>query len=184
MIRTVTLIALPLALCACGQSQPAPETEPSAVAPAEAIASAKLVVDADGVAAKGSDPLRFGADRADVDAAAAQAFGAAPQQSSNPECGAGPMDFSAFGPLRLGYLDGRFAGWFLGEGEGVATSDGVIPGVTTLEGLQLERRVRKLDTTLDGEFQYTTADYGTITGFADPDGSITGLAAGVTCFFR
>ena len=66
----------------------------------------------------------------------------------------------------------------------MVTSDGVAPGITSLESLKLERQVQELDTTLDGEFQYTSADYGTITGFADPDGTITGLAAGVTCFFR
>ncbi|HCJ20736.1 MAG TPA: hypothetical protein DHV64_04225, partial [Erythrobacter sp.] len=109
---------------------------------------------------------------------------AAPAKSRNEECGAGPMDFSQFGPLQIAYLDGSFAGWFVRAGEGVVTADGIAPGVTTLDALQDERQVQQLDTTLEGEFQYTTGDYGTITGFAAPDGSIDALQAGISCFFR
>ena len=41
-----------------------------------------------------------------------------------------------------------------------------------------------IDTTLPGEFQYTTADYGTITGFAEDGETVTALQAGISCFFR
>ena len=184
MIRSSLFLALPLALAACGQSEPAAETAESVAPAGDPSAGALVVVNADGLGAKGMEPLRFGAPREKVDAAIAKAFGSQPEASRNEECGAGPMEFSQFGPLQVGYLDGRLAGWFLGKGMRVATSDGVAPGVTTLEALALEHQVQRLDTTLEGEFQYTAADYGTITGFADPDGTITGLAAGVTCFFR
>lgn len=184
MIRSALLLALPLALAACGQSETAPEPTGSVAPGGDLLADALVVVDANGLGAKGVEPLRFGMPREQVDAAFAKAFGAQGEPSHNEECGAGPMEFSQFGPLQVGYLDGRLAGWFLGEGEGVATSDGVVPGLTTLEMLALEHQVQQLDSTLEGAFQYTTGDYGTITGFADPDGTITGLAAGVTCFFR
>lgn len=185
LIRAGLILALPLALAACGQSEPAPEPVPEGSStPINPAAAAKIVVEADGATTRDGKTLRFGALRDQVDEAVERAFGAAPALSSNPECGAGPMDFSQFGPLQLAYSEGRFAGWFLREGADVATSDGVAPGVTDLDALKRERKVRALDTTLEGEFEYTTADYGTITGFADPDGAITGLAAGVTCFFR
>lgn len=183
-MRGVAALAAVLGLAACGQSEPTPEPAASTAPAGDLVADALVVVDADGLGAKGREPLRFGAPREKVDAALAKATGSQPEASHNEECGAGPMEFSGFGPLQVGYLDGRLAGWFLGKGEGVATSDGVVPGATTLELLALEHQVQQLDTTLEGEFQYTTADYGTITGFADPDGTITGLAAGVTCFFR
>ncbi len=184
MIRKGALFALPLALAACGQQEGADGEQTADSAPLEAsLADAKIVVDANGVGAKG-DPMRFGTLRTDVDHTLESAFGSAPNTTGNDECGAGPMEFSQFGPLQVGYQDDKLAGWFLGKGQGVVTSDGVAPGVTSLESLKLERQVQELDTTLDGEFQYTSADYGTITGFADPDGTITGLAAGVTCFFR
>ncbi|MBX7499960.1 hypothetical protein K3181_00710 [Qipengyuania sp. YG27] len=184
MIRKALLVALPLALAACGQSEPAPETTESAAPAGDPLAGVQVVVDADGLGAKGAEPLRFGAPRDEVDGAIAKALGSSPETSRNEECGAGPMDFSQFGPLQLAYMDGALRGWFLRKGEGVATSDGVRPGVTTLEGLKLERQVRELDTTLPGEFEYTTADYGTITGFAEDGNTVTALQAGVSCFSR
>lgn len=185
MIRTALVAALPLALVACGQSETPPTgNDRQAAAPVnERVARAKIVVDANGLVSKGADPLRFGARRAQVDAFARKAFGAAPETSRNEECGAGPMEFSRYGPLQLAFQDDNFAGWFLRAGEGVVTSDGIAPGTTTLESLKLERQVQQLDTTVEGEFQYTTAGYGTITGFAEPDGTITGLQAGVSCVF-
>ena len=145
---------------------------------------ALVVVDANGLGAKGDEPLRFGAAREEVDKAIEAAIGSAPERSSNDECGAGPMEFSQFGPLQIAYMDDEFRGWFLREGEGVATSDGVRPGATTLDTLKRERQVRALDTTLDGEFEYTAADYGTITGFAEDGELVSGLQAGISCFFR
>ncbi|MEG9267998.1 hypothetical protein [Qipengyuania sp. Mu-71] len=185
MIRRALLLALPLALAACGQSEPAPEpVETASSAASVDLSDVLIVVDANGLGAKDAQPLRFGAPRAEVDQAIETAFGAAPGTSSNEECGAGPMEFSQFGPLQIAYMDGSFAGWFLREGEGMATSDGVRPGETTFADLKRERQVRELDTTLPGEFQYTTADYGTITGFAEDGETVTALQAGISCFFR
>jgi hypothetical protein len=185
MIRTALLLALPLALAACGQSEPAPEpVETAPLAASVNLSDVVIVVDANGLGAKGEEPLRFGAPRDEVDKAIEAAFGAAPGTSSNEECGAGPMEFSQFGPLQIAYMDGSFAGWFLRQGEGMATSDGVRPGETTFVDIKRERQVRELDTTLPGEFQYTTADYGTITGFAEDGETVTALQAGISCFFR
>lgn len=192
MIRTAPLIALPLLLLACSggpseemttrdlEGDEAPNTNPLI----EQYDHALVVVDANGLGAKGDEPLRFGAAREEVDKAIEAAIGSAPERSSNDECGAGPMEFSQFGPLQIAYMDDEFRGWFLREGEGVATSDGVRPGATTLDTLKRERQVRALDTTLDGEFEYTAADYGTITGFAEDGELVSGLQAGISCFFR
>lgn len=192
MIRKASLIALPFLLLACSgepseevattdlEGTEAPTTNPAV----ENFADALVVVDANGLGARGQDMLRFGATRADVDAAMKKAFDIAPETSRNEECGAGPMDFSQYGPLQIAFMDGEFRGWFLREGRGVVTSDGVQPGTTTMQALKLEKQVRKIDTTLEGEFEYTAADYGTITGFADGEGSITALQAGISCFFR
>ncbi|KWV96228.1 hypothetical protein [Erythrobacter sp. AP23] len=181
MIRQSLLVVLPLALAACGEARTEPEPIETS---ADTVEEAKVLVDANGLGPAGAAPFRFGAARADVDAAISEALAIAPGQSRNEECGAGPMDFSQFGPLQIAYMDGELRGWFLREGEGVATSDGVQPGTTTFEGLKLEKRVRELDTTLEGEFEYTTADYGTITGFAEDGESVTALQAGISCFFR
>ena len=185
MNKIVFALPLSLALAACGQSEPAPEpVETAPLAASVNLSDVVIVVDANGLGAKGEEPLRFGAPRDEVDKAIEAAFGAAPGTSSNEECGAGPMEFSQFGPLQIAYMDGSFAGWFLRQGEGMATSDGVRPGETTFVDIKRERQVRELDTTLPGEFQYTTADYGTITGFAEDGETVTALQAGISCFFR
>ena len=57
-----------------------------------------------------------------------------------------------------------------------------------MAALRDERPVQIIaDSTLEGEFQYESADYGMITGFfsgSPTEGKISGLAAGMTCFFR
>ncbi|MDG5747339.1 hypothetical protein P8Q88_04030 [Qipengyuania sp. XHP0207] len=188
-MRRVFLIALPLWLVACGSPESAPDDPVDATAPTtnpliERFDDVKIVVNANGLGAYQQEPVAFGAPRSQVDTVAERAFGSMGEQTANEECGAGPMEFTQYGPLQVGYLDGKFAGWFLREGYGVVTSDGIRPGVATLDTLKGERQVQELDTTLEGEFQYTTADYGTITGFADDAGNITALQAGVSCFFR
>ena len=60
MIRKGVLFALPLALAACGQQEGADGEQTADSAPLEAsLTDAKIVVDANGVGAKG-DPMRFG----------------------------------------------------------------------------------------------------------------------------
>lgn len=192
-MRTASLLALPLLLLACSQEPEGEALETRDLEGSEASLTnplverfdkAVVVVDADGLGPTGTEPFRFGAQRSEVDAALEEAFGEAPVRERNEECGAGPMDFSQFGPLQVAYMDGELRGWFLRDGDRVVTSDGVQPGVTTLESLKLERPVRELDTTLEGEFEYTTADFGTITGFAEDGANVTALQAGISCFFR
>ena len=191
MIRTASLIALPFLLLACS-SEPteevttvdleggeAPNTNPLV----ERFDDVVIVVNADGLGVHQQAPLRFGSPRSEVDGAVEAAFGSAGITSRNEECGAGEMEFSEFGPLSIAYQDGKFAGWFLREGGQVVTSDGIRPGVSTMDGLKSERQVREIDSTLPGEFEYTTADFGTIRGFSEND-RITGLQAGLSCFFR
>ena len=190
-MRSTLTVALCLVLAACGgNSETAEETAatevlptPGATPPVGEFADTVLVVDANGVGAKGQDIFRFGSDRATVDAGLAEAFGSEPEKGENFDCGAGPMQFSNYGPLQVAYQDGKLSGWFLREGEGMTTSDGVRPGTTTLALLKEERPLRELESTLPGEFEYTSADYGTIGGFSE-DGVVTSLHAGMTCFFR
>jgi len=193
MIRKSLALASLLVVAACG---PDAEDSPSDSATAAdqgndaVVSSAKVVVDANGLAigrGQSREMPRFGTPRGEVDALLTTAFGAEPEKFTNSECGAGPTDFSRAGPLQVAYQDNRFVGWFVGEGEGVVTADGVQTGATIAE-LRDERPVQVIaDSTLEGEFQYQSADYGMITGFfegSETDGTITALAAGVTCFFR
>ncbi len=187
MIKKTLLLALPFALAACGSgNETSQETapEPEANSPlVQRLDDTVLVVDANGAGAVGQPVMRFGTAREEVDSAISQAYGNEPELGENGECGAGPMQFSSYGPLQLAFQNGKLVGWNLGEGTDVATSDGVQPGTTTLAMLKDERQVRDIDSTLNGEFEYTTADYGTIGGFSE-DGKISSLHAGMNCFFR
>lgn len=191
MIRTTLLLTLPLALVACStEHEKADDTvgadgsqSPKSNPLIERFDDTVLVVDANGVGPKGTEPFRFGSKRDEVDAGLTKAFGTAPEIGENAECGAGPMQFSSYGPLQVAYQDDRFAGWFLRAGEGVTSVDGIRPGVTTLSALKGERAVREIDSTLPGEFEYTSADFGTIRGFSVGD-TITALQAGLSCVFR
>ena len=193
MIRAGFSFALALALAACGSGTESPRAkgERSSTEVAESrLADAKVVVDSNGIAVRqggAREAPRFGSPRGEVDALLTVAFGDQPDKSSNAECGIGPAEFSKSGPLQIAYQDGKFIGWFLGEGEGVVTADGIRPG-TSMAALRDERPVQIIaDSTLEGEFQYESADYGMITGLfsgSPTEGKISGLAAGMTCFFR
>ena len=186
-MKKTLLFALPFALTACGNADETMQettAEPEATSPVvQRLDDTVLVVDANGAGAVGQPVKRFGTAREEVDSALSQAFGSEPELGENGECGAGPMQFSSYGPLQLAFQDEKFVGWNLREGTDVATSDGVQPGTTPLALLKEERQVRDIDSTLTGEFEYTSADYGTIGGFSE-DGKISSLHAGMNCFFR
>ncbi len=182
MIKKTFLFVLPFALAACGLPQ---ESEEPA-ADTNDWDSATLVVGENGMQQRYGDGMAvasFGGSRESADKLLEVAFQTVPEQSSNEECGAGPMEFSGVGPLQVAYQDDRFVGWFLRESDNVMTVDGVQPGVTKLSDLKREFQVREIDSTLPGEFEFTTSQYGTIRGFSEGD-EITALQAGMSCFFR
>lgn len=55
----------------------------------------------------------FGMPRAQIVAAVAAIRGPATGEGVNEECGAGPMQFTNFGPLVLNFQEGRWVGWSL-----------------------------------------------------------------------
>ena len=190
-MKKLLLLALPLAVSACGGGEDASDDAASTDRPSARTTEAEvqqidynvLVVSADGVGAMGQEIANFGTQRADVEPLLSQAYGSDPERSENTECGGGAMQFSSYGPLRLSYQGDKLVGWTLGQGNAVATSDGVQPGTTPMSLLREKREVRDITSSLEGEFEYTAADYGTIGGFAE-DGQIISLHAGMNCFFR
>ena len=129
----------------------------------------------------------LGASRTDVDAAAERTFGSPDERTELAECGAGPMEFSRYGPLTLNFQDGKLVGWFAREGTQVVTSDGIRPGAR-FRDLKVARSARMIaGSTLEGEFDYLAADGQPIRGFVKGEGrdaKIDSLYAGVNCFFR
>jgi hypothetical protein len=184
-----------LLLAGCNSNDPAPKASAHPADKPTLAAHAKprnkAVLDAEGVTfdsrAGKTREFEFGAPRAEVDAMAARMFGEPDEQTENKECGAGPMQFSRYGPLTMNFQDGKLVGWLAREGDEVVTSDGIRPGAF-MRDLKVARSARMIEgSTLEGEFDYLDADGHTIGGFAKGEGrdaKIASLYAGVNCFFR
>lgn len=151
-----------------------------------------LILDAQGVVfQRGEAEYRrfpFGAPRAEVEAMAAQVYGeSAGRRTSNDECGAGPMAFTAYGPIHLNFLDEALAGWRAEQGAMAMTEDGIVPGITRAQ-LDRQSGVRLVkNSTLPGEFEYATYNGGRIGGVlrgSGDDAVVEVLFAGANCFFR
>jgi hypothetical protein len=85
------------------------EAVQSAVAPPPAASTFTL-------AANGLEPdLRFSMPRAAAIAIASRAFGAPTGSEHNDDCGEGPMDFTKFHGLWLGFQNGRLVGWLIDQ---------------------------------------------------------------------
>lgn len=199
------LPSLLLTLAACSGEEPAPAPSAAAsgegMAPASEIdraataeherigAKARMMMTSDGFAYRvaggtSTEEIGFGVDRVSVERIARQQFGEPSERSANEQCGAGPMEFSRYGPVQFNFQNGRLVGWSLRRGE-LATADGVRPGTTRFDDLRNERSAAMVEaSSLDGEFSYAAADGGTIGGLVDEDGSIATLFAGDNCFFR
>ena len=193
--RTAIALAAVAALAACDRSiEPAAETAPSTETTASAATPAAPVQASGGLAIEGEGLRIFDAEGAAralpfgtpqetvITAVSATTGGGAPEQSTNEECGQGPVQHADYANgLQLLFQGGEFRGWVLREA-GLTTVDGIGVG-TTRSALNAARTVEiQTDSTLGIEF---TA--GDIMGFltaADASGTVESLYAGDTCFFR
>lgn len=202
-MRTAAILTMLALLAACNDAaDPAPQASASPTAgPAPVTADAPATAAtkdaapppaatlfAGGVIVRRQEPVRllFGQPRQAVLKRAGTQLGK-PELSRNDECGAGPMEFAEFGDLTLNFVDGAFVGWIAQDQAALVTVDGVRLG-NTLADIKRERTAALVsDSTLDGEFEYTSGDSGTIGGFVDGSGDaarVTALYAGLNCFFR
>lgn len=196
MFRLILAVAGTTALAACDRSiEPAAEsaaTPPgapseAAAPPVSAQQTSGLAIEGEGLrvfdAAGAARALPFGTPQESVITAVNIALGGpAPEQSTNEECGQGPVQFAQYANgLQLLFQEGQFTGWFLREA-GLTTADGV--GVGTTRGdLNAARTVEiQPDSTLGIEF--SAGDLGGFLTAADESGTVESLYAGDTCFFR
>lgn len=200
-MRTVSRTALALvavtALAACDRTPAPAASEPAvpaeaATAPAAAAATPAqttggLAVEGEGLrifdATGAARALPFEAPQATVIAAATASIGgAAPELSTNEECGAGPIQFAEYANgLQLLFQDGKFGGWNLSE-PGLTTVDGVGVGMTRAALVADHSIEISADSTLEGEF--VMGEMGGFLSGAGPDATVSSLYAGLTCFFR
>ncbi|WP_162789444.1 aspartate-semialdehyde dehydrogenase [Altererythrobacter sp. ZODW24] len=137
----------------------------------------------------GADGLRipFGSTRELTETAVTAALGEPEDRQENAECGAGPMEFTAYpGGLTLNFQDENLVGWFLREPadkERVATAEGLSVGSTLTEASAVYSMDPLEDSTL-GEEYATDEGIGFFTTGDDDAKQIDSLYAGTNCFFR
>lgn len=192
-IRTALAFAALTVLASCDRTATPPvPAEPAApaAAPAEsapAQSAGGLAIEGEGLrlfdATGAARAIPFGTPQATAIAAvAASVGGAAPQVTTNEECGAGPIQFAEFSNgLQLLFQNETFQGWFIDEA-GLTTTDGMGVG-STRASVEDSRTIEMVaDSTLDGEF--SSGDIGGFLTAATPKGTVSALYAGLTCFFR
>ena len=167
-----------------GETPAPPSTaaaEAAAPLPALDVEGLRLVLDSGATRL-----LAFGTPRAQAEEAVGRAFDHPPERTRNEECGAGPMDFTAYGPLQLNFQDGGFVGWFL-DGAGPSAIDGIGIGSTRAQVRSSRTLTMIPDSTLGEEFALGELTEESIGGFFDGPGAqakVTQLFAGINCFFR
>ncbi|MEM8919200.1 MAG: hypothetical protein AAGE37_10100 [Pseudomonadota bacterium] len=165
----------------------------SGEAPSAALQKPETIVAADGLRLRsaGSDQqvsLPFGTLQEKAVSAVGAHTAMEGVSADNDECGAGPMQFVAFGDLTLNFQEDAFVGWFV---------DGASPLVKTPEavGIGSIRETAEAQmpvvlqphSTLGNEFLSERGDEGFIGGFlsgTEGNAVVESLYAGTNCFFR
>lgn len=174
-----------LALAGC-DTAPAPEQgrAQEGAASVEEIDEGQIALHGEGLVV-GAESFYFAAGRTEVETALAKVLGEPAETFENAECGAGPMEFSAYpGGLTVGFQEGSLVGWLLREGgelgeAAIAVDADVAIGAPTdtLDGVAGYEAIE--GSTLGEEFILE----GGIGGFVE-DGQVSMLYAGTQCFFR
>jgi hypothetical protein len=168
-----------------------PSAEARVAEPAQPSSAAPLVaLDGEGlrlVLQSGATRLlAFGAPRAQAERAIGGSLGIA-ERSAMTECGAGPLEFTRYGPLQLVFQDDAFAGWMVDRAGSLSTIDGVAIGSSAAQVQSARTLERVSGSTLGDEFTLTAAGGSAIGGLFENAGAearVSQLFAGTTCFFR
>lgn len=174
-MRGAAAMVVALLLGGCGGEPPAAPTY-------------NLVLDAQGVVFVGSDAtyarFPFGTPKADVERAAAAVYGDAKARRTNSaECGAGPMAFTSYGAIQLGFQRDRLVGWTMRRAAAGAGEGGIAPGITRMQLDRLAAIRMMPDPAVPGEFVYRTPT-GPIRGVLagrGPQARVEALFAGTAC---
>lgn len=197
-LRNTLAAALTLGLAACGQPSPdtpAAPAEPTAAAPPSgpapvATGQASVALDAGGLLIVMKDTgstrmIDFGLPKDRTVAIVTNVAGAPTPESTNSECGAGPVQFIAYPDgLTLLFQEDRFVGWSLDKDAAgkQSTMSGIGVGSTRSDLAAAYSGVQVSETSLGQEF---TAGglYGVLDG-PDAAAKIEVMWAGTSCVFR
>ncbi|MDP2258116.1 MAG: hypothetical protein Q8J89_00185 [Caulobacter sp.] len=197
-LRNTLAATLLLALAACGQSAsepPAAPAEPIAAAPPSgpapvATGQASVALDAGGLLIVMKDTgstrmIDFGLPKDQTVAIVTNVAGAPAPESTNSECGAGPVQFIAWPDgLTLLFQEDRFAGWSVDKDAAgkQSTMSGVGVGATRSDLVAAYSGVQVSETSLGQEFS-AGGLYGVLDG-STATAKIEVMWAGVSCVFR
>ncbi len=197
-LRHALAAVLLLGLAACGQSAPetpAAPAEPAAAAPPAAPApvaanQAAVALDAGGLLIVMKDTgstrmIDFGLPKAQTVTIVTNVAGAPAPESTNTECGAGPVQFIAWPDgLTLLFQEDRFVGWSVGKDAAgkQSTMSGVGVGSTRSDLVAAYSGVEVSETSLGQEFS-AGGLYGVLDG-AEASSKIDVMWAGTSCVFR
>lgn len=191
-LRLLPVLAIAAALAACGEP-PTTKVPPEPVAPAAppAAPAAKPQVSLDGeglrlVSETGSTSLlAFAVPEAQAITALTAALGPPGERVTNPDCGAGPIDFLEWSnDLQALFQDGKFVGWSLGRdgAKGPTTMNGIGVGSTRTALNEAFSDTKVEETTLGQEF--TAGGLSGILSSGAPDATVETVWAGMSCVFR
>lgn len=195
--RIALAAALLLGLAACGQQPaetPAAPAEPAASAPPPSTpvpaGKTALALDPGGLMVVMTDNgstrlVDFGAAKAQTLDILGRVAGPLGAETTNSECGAGPMQFvEAANGLTLLFQDDKFAGWSVGPASKgkQSTMNGVGVGSTRSQLTAAFSGATVEETTLGQEF--TAGGLSGILSGADANATIETMWAGTSCVFR
>lgn len=197
VLRNAFAAALLLGLAACGQpasETPAAPVEPAAAPPPApapvAAGQAAVALDAGGLMIVMKDTgssrmIDFGLPKAQVVGIVTNVAGAPTPESTNSECGAGPVQFIGYPDgLTLLFQEDRFVGWSLDKDAAgkQSTMSGVGVGSTRADLAAAYSGVQVSETSLGQEFS-AGGLYGVLDG-PSPAAKIEVMWAGTSCVFR
>lgn len=181
-MRVVIAFTL-LALAACSGAETATGEANKAVpdrADSAPVAPASAQLTTTGITLTGDvepHPVPFGTDRSATEVELVPLLGEPSSRDSNPECGAGPMEFSHYAGLTLNFQQGKFVGWS-------ANAAPWLPGET--RGEMAGKIEMMKDSTLGHEFTMGEGEQ-IVSGLFDgegPDARVSDMWAGTNCIFR
>ena len=177
-MRGLLVVTGSLLLVACDNGVPPPGQEPLRESSPQ-VAVNEVELRRDGLVA-GAEAFYFAAGENEVTAALSRAIGEPEGQSTNEECGAGPMSIAVFpGGLRVNFQRGSLVGWTqLEPSETISVVGDVQVGSDREVASGADSYAAIEGSTLGEEFSL-----GQIGGLIEED-KVSILYAGKQCFFR
>ena len=195
--RILALTCL-LAAAACSEAPQAPRQTAEPGVPAASqnaaahssaeLAGLRLIIEGEGLALNSEDRssgrVAFGSPAEAAVAAARTVYGAALEEQTLTECGAGPLQVTRFSGITIAAQDGKFAGWSLDQQSRpplAVSAQGIAIGFPRA-ALEKADKVQIFESSLGQEF--TAGGIAGLLGSGGADAKVTHLWAGATCIMR